>query len=78
MVSDTLTSAVEALVALNYDADRLTGSANAALLHPALAITTADTTSNLVFAHACLPFLGSSAQPSVCMLVPARQVAGAS
>ncbi len=74
-----LKRAVEALVALNYEADRLGGSAASALPHPALTFTDRGTTSSLAFTRTCLPFLTTTGtRPSVRMLVPAAQVAGAS
>lgn len=73
-----LARAVEALVALKYEADRLAGSAACALPHPALTFNTHGTTSSFEFMRTCLPFLTGSDQPSVRMLVPTSQVAGES
>lgn len=77
-VSVELARAVEALVALKYEADRLGGSATCTLTHPALTFDTHGTTCSLAFMRACLPFLGLSDRPSVRMLVPTSQVAGRS
>lgn len=73
-----LARAIEALVALKYEADRLGGSAASALPHPALTFDTHGTTSSLEFMRTCLPFLTRSDGPSVRMLVPTSQVAGKS
>ena len=73
-----LKRAVEALVALKYEAHCLGGSAASALPQPALTFTDRGTTSSLAFMRTCLPFLTTGTRPSVRMLVPAAQVAGAS
>jgi hypothetical protein len=77
-VSQPLTRAVEAIVALKYEVDGLRARTTASLIHPSVFYGYSETADSLAFMRACLPFLTTHSESSTSMHVPAMQVAGES